>query len=116
MSDEGYDWNIRLLQNEDIQLVRVWSGGGFVEDDRFYDRCDKAGLLVWQDLLMANSEKPRLDLEALDEQLALGITRIRNHASLAVYCGGNEQSYSQHTVQVGICLPHFPQLRVSAGQ
>ncbi len=110
LSDEGYDWNIRLLKNEGIQLVRVWSGGGFVEDDRFYDRCDEAGLLVWQDLLMANSEKPRLDLDALDEQLALGITRIRNHASLAVYCGGNEHTPDQAGNQAAMYM-HWRHLR-----
>lgn len=110
MSDEGYDWNIALLKNEGIQLVRVWSGGGFVEDDRFYDRCDETGLLVWQDLLMANSEKTRMDLDALDEQLALGITRIRNHASLAVYCGGNEHNPDQVGNQAAMYM-HWRHLR-----
>src|SRR5204863_826705 len=35
-----------------VNLLRVW-GGGLFESNDFYDVCDEAGVLVWQDLLLA---------------------------------------------------------------
>ncbi len=71
--------------------IRVW-GGGFYPDDSFYDCCDRLGLLVWQDFMFACSVY-HLSKEFYDniKQEAIdNIKRLRNHASLAMWCGNNE--------------------------
>ncbi len=73
-------------------MLRVW-GGGFYEEDRFYDLCDKYGILVWQDCIYACSIYPMWD-EAFIENTRLetvqNVRRLRHRASLALWCGNNE--------------------------
>ncbi len=89
-SDAEYRWALELVKNEGVQLLRVWSGGGIPEDDRFYALCDELGILVIQDSFPANQTTEKWDLEVLQSQVCLNLYRIRNHPSLALYCGGNE--------------------------
>jgi len=75
-----------------MNFIRVW-GGGIYEDEEFYDICDELGLLVWQDFPFACSVYPFHDDEFLDnvkEEAIQNIKRIRNRASLALWCGNNE--------------------------
>jgi beta-mannosidase len=74
-----------------VNLLRVW-GGGIYEDQAFYRACDELGVLVWQDFLLACAayaeEQPlRGEVEAEARE---AITRLSQHASLAVWNGGNE--------------------------
>ncbi len=89
-SDKDYEWALCEVRNAGIRLLRVWSGGGMPEDDRFYNLCDKYGILVWQDSFLANGDSPLWNSEILENQVCINLFRIRNHPSLAVHCGGNE--------------------------
>ncbi len=72
-------------------MLRVW-GGGFYEDERFYDLCDRYGLLVWQDMLFACSIYPWMTglCRNLHTEIRENIRRLRHRASLALWCGNNE--------------------------
>ena len=71
-------------------LVRVW-GGGVYESDRFYDECDRRGLLVWQDFPFACAAYPEALLsEEIAAEAADNITRLMPHPSLVLWCGNNE--------------------------
>lgn len=87
---EDYRWTLELVKNAGIQLVRVWSGGGFYENDDFYELCDEMGIMVWQDSFIANNNTQNWPQDILQSQLSINLYRIRNHPSLAIHCGGNE--------------------------
>ena len=74
-----------------FNMLRVW-GGGIYESDDFYNLCDKNGILVWQDFMFACNMYPgdtafvnNVKHEAIDN-----IIRLRNHPSIALWCGNNE--------------------------
>lgn len=73
-------------------MLRVW-GGGLYEEDRFYDLCDRYGILIWQDFIFACAIYP-LDeadfVENLRQEVIENVRRLRHRASLALWCGNNE--------------------------
>ncbi|WP_260607341.1 beta-mannosidase [Chitinophaga polysaccharea] len=74
-----------------FNMVRVW-GGGIYEDDNFYRLADQYGILVWQDFMFACTLYPSdpAFLENVKQEAADNIKRLRNHPSLALWCGNNE--------------------------
>jgi len=74
-----------------FNMLRVW-GGGFYESEHFYELCDAYGILVWQDFPYGCSYYPDTggyaDLARAEATAA--VRRIRNHPSLALWCGNNE--------------------------
>lgn len=74
-----------------FNMLRVW-GGGFYESEPFYDACDEAGIMVWQDFPYGCSYYPDSDAEVAFAQTeaAVHVKRLRDRASLALWCGNNE--------------------------
>lgn len=89
--DEKYRYILQSAADANMNMIRVW-GGGVFEEDIFYELCDEMGLLVWQDMLFACGTYPGYDsfLESVAHEVIDNVKRIRNHASLALYCGNNE--------------------------
>ncbi|MDP4185954.1 MAG: glycoside hydrolase family 2 TIM barrel-domain containing protein, partial [Bacteroidota bacterium] len=106
LSDERYDAEVRFHRDMNLNLIRVW-GGALIERPEFYAACDKYGLLVFQDFGFSGDCNGRwtdpkkledqwtrraypgdhaLFLESASDQIKM----IRNHPSLAIWCGGNE--------------------------
>ena len=76
-------------------MLRVW-GGGFYEEERFYDLCDRYGILVWQDFIFSCSIYPLDDPEFLENvriEAVENVRRLRHRASLALWCGNNEMEW-----------------------
>lgn len=105
-SEQRYDAEIRFHRDMNLNLIRIW-GGALTERPEFYNACDKYGLLVYQDFWTSGDCNGRwvdpmkkedqwtrrkypddhnLFLTSVTDQVKM----IRNHASLAFYCGGNE--------------------------
>ena len=82
---------LHAAQEANMNMIRVW-GGGVYESDVFYDTCDQLGLLVWQDFAFAcafyRADEDFLNNFAQEAQQQL--IRLRNHPSLALWCGNNE--------------------------
>lgn len=91
VTDERHRTLFRDIKEANMNMVRVW-GGGTYEDDRFYDLADENGILVWQDFMFACTPYPSdpAFLKRVEEEACYNIRRLRNHASLAMWCGNNE--------------------------
>jgi beta-mannosidase len=75
-----------------MNMLRVW-GGGCYESEAFYDACDENGILVWQDFCFACGSYPFDDAEFLEntrQEVIDNVRRLRHRASLALWCGNNE--------------------------
>ena len=74
-----------------MNMVRLW-GGGQYERDCFYDICDELGLLVWHDMMCSCAVYPGDDafLGEIEKELSHQLRRLRDHASIALWCGDNE--------------------------
>jgi len=74
-----------------LNIFRIW-GGGIINKDSFYSLCDKKGVLVWQEFPLACNKYPDDPhyLQILEQESASIITRLKKHASLVLWCGGNE--------------------------
>ena len=91
VSPEKYEKIILTAKESNFNMLRVW-GGGIYEKDIFYDLCDKHGIMVWQDFMFACNMYPGHPefLESVKMEAADNIKRLRNHPSLAIWCGNNE--------------------------
>ena len=91
ITTERYRTLFQDMKEANMNMVRIW-GGGTYEDDRFYDLADENGILVWQDFMFACTSYPSdpTFLKRVEEEAEYNIKRLRNHASLAMWCGNNE--------------------------
>jgi beta-mannosidase len=85
-----FDW-IRTVTFANMNMIRVW-GGGIYETADFFDACDELGVLVWHDYAFACGDYPLHDefVDSLKKEAEIQTIRMRNRASLALLCGGNE--------------------------
>lgn len=85
---ERYGRLLLLFKGAHFNLLRVW-GGGLYETEDFYRLCDEYGILVWQEFL-SNRNFSNIDSRNFLEGASSAVLRLRNHPSLAFWCGGNE--------------------------
>lgn len=94
VSSEKYEHYIELARRANYNCLRVW-GGGIYEKEYFYQLCDRKGILIWQDLAFACADIPD-DYPGFNEmvipEVEYQVRRLCNHASVALWCGGNEKT------------------------
>jgi len=96
--DQGnYVKLINDVVDSNMNMLRVW-GGGVYEDNFFYQLCDAKGVLVWQDFMFACAMYPgdELFLENVKQEAIENVKRLRQHPSIALWCGNNENSEGWH--------------------
>jgi beta-mannosidase len=100
---ERYAWQLEAARAAGIQMMRVW-GGGNPETEDFFSLCDELGIMVWEDFPIGNTETPGWKQDVWEAQALQIIFGLRNHPSLAVWCGGNEfNPYSVgNTTTIGV--------------
>jgi len=92
---ETYQQRLTLYRDLGVNTLRV-NGVGFLEKETFYNLCDELGLLIWQDVPLSSSgvdNVPPDDALSISEVGAIlesFIKRRQHHASLLLWCGGNE--------------------------
>lgn len=74
-----------------MNMIRLW-GGGQYEKDCFYEICDELGVLVWHDHMFSCAVYPADEafLSEVEMELSHQLRRLRDHASIALWCGDNE--------------------------
>ena len=79
-----------------FNMIRVW-GGGIYEREPFYDYCDENGIMVWQDFMFASAVYGIPDdafRKSVIAEAEHHVRRLRNRASVVLWCGCNEDSFS----------------------
>lgn len=86
-----------LLDDMGCNAIRLW-GGNVYEDDYLYDFCDEHGILIWQDFMMACGIYPQDEemCRMLREEVKVIVRRLRNHASIMMWAGDNENDTSSY--------------------
>ncbi|MBQ0125026.1 MAG: hypothetical protein KBS59_01715 [Clostridiales bacterium] len=87
-----------LLKDSGSNAVRMW-GGGIYESDTFFDFCNKNGIMVWQDFMMACAVYPQDETfeKKLEPEVVYEIKRLRNNPSLVLWSGDNECDCTYNT-------------------
>jgi beta-mannosidase len=118
ITDARLEWLIRSAAETHQNMLRVW-GGGLYEEERFYDLCDRYGILVWQEFIFACSIYP-LDDPDFTENVRLevveNIRRLRHRASLALWCGNNEMEWGWVKVDWDWDRPKLQDLKAAYDQ
>lgn len=85
---KGYETVIKLHKDLNYNMIRLWTG--CVTDDEFYDYCDQYGIMVWDDFWLYVAYNDVVQPEAFKANALDKVKRLRNHASIALWCGANE--------------------------
>ena len=86
-----YERALKLFTDTHCNIVRVW-GGGVYEQEEFYNYCDRHGIMVWQDFMMAcfivsMDEKT---MNNLKQEAEWAVKSLRHHPSIVLWSGDNE--------------------------
>ncbi|MEK0317064.1 beta-mannosidase [Cohnella sp. 56] len=90
--DSHYAHLLRLARDAGMTMLRCW-GGGIYEPEPFWDGCDRLGIVVFQDFMMACGTYPESDRDwtaSLTAEIEGAIRALRNHPSLVWWNGDNE--------------------------
>lgn len=90
--EEHYDRLIKLARDGNMNMLRCW-GGGIYEAEAFWNACDRYGIMVTQDFLMACAWYPEDDpafMEQIYKEIFQAVKMLRNHTSLVWWSGDNE--------------------------
>ena len=80
-----------------MNMLRFW-GGAIYERDELYDMLDENGILAWNDFMFACNIQPddSLQLSNIKKEAEYNVKRLRNHPSVALWCGNNENLRGWH--------------------
>lgn len=74
-----------------MNMIRIWGGGHYEQND-FYELCDELGIMIWHDLMFACAVYPSYEefCNETTDEIEYQTKRLRDHASIALWCGDNE--------------------------
>jgi beta-mannosidase len=103
LTRERYRELLELAAEGNHNALRVW-GGGLVEHDDFYDLCDELGIALWHDFQFACGHYPEDErfLSLVRRELEATVRRLRNHPSILLWCGNNEDEMLEFYSGLGL--------------
>ncbi|MDB5501644.1 MAG: manB [Tardiphaga sp.] len=90
-SEADYAQDLGLMQRAGLNMVRL-SGTMVYETPAFHRLCDRLGIMVWQDVMMANFDYPSDEAFAdiIRSEITTVARRLSTSPSLIVISGGSE--------------------------
>lgn len=90
-TEERTEKLLKSCIKSNFNCIRVWGGGHYAKDS-FMELCDKLGLIVWHDFMFACAVYELTDdfRSNIEKEIIYNLKRLRNHASLGLWCGNNE--------------------------
>jgi len=84
-----------MIPDLNCNMVRCW-GGNVYEDNDFFDLCDENGIMVWQDFAFACTVTAQDNdfAEQVRQEAISVVLKLRNHPSLILWSGNNENDIS----------------------
>ncbi len=82
---------LRICKDTNFNAIRVWGGGHYPNDD-FFESCDRFGIVVFLDLMVACAllpDNPVL-ISEFGKEVEENLKRVRHHACIALISGNNE--------------------------
>jgi beta-mannosidase len=78
-------------RDANMNMIRMW-GGGYYQSDSFYEIADELGLMVWQEFAFGGGLVPgdKAFQENVRAEAREQVRRLRDHASVVLWCGNNE--------------------------
>lgn len=91
VTEETYRPLLTKAQEAHMNMLRCW-GGAYVDKKAFFDICDELGIMVWQEFPLACNDyyNGAHYLEVLEKEATAILKALRGHASVCLWCGGNE--------------------------
>lgn len=95
VAPQAYEHIVKTAAISNMNMLRIW-GGGIYENDVFYELCDRYGILIWHDMMFACGMFPADEkyLESVSNEVKDNVIRLRNHPSIALWNGNNENEIS----------------------
>lgn len=84
---------LTAARDANMNMLRNW-GGGYYEDEAFFELTDALGLLVWQDFMFGGGMQPGFDpafRRSVVAEARDNVRRLRHHPSIVLWCGNNEE-------------------------
>ncbi len=90
VGDSAWVAQVKHMQHAGMNMVRVWAGGVY-PPDAFFNACDTAGILVWQDLMFGNMVPGDVGFaKNARSEFTEQLDRWGDHPCFAILCGNNE--------------------------
>lgn len=91
ISEQDYENYLEDAVRGNLSMLRIW-GGGIYESVRMFELCDKLGILLWSDFMLACGIYPQNEtfLENVRREAQEVVLRYRNYTCLAIWSGDNE--------------------------
>ena len=103
-SEADYAQDLGLMQSAGLNMVRL-SGTMVYETAVFHRICDRLGIMVWQDAMMANFDYPSdaAFSDIIRSEITTLVRRLGASPSFVVLCGGSE--VGQQAAMMGLSGP-----------
>jgi beta-mannosidase len=94
VTDEKYRQLVADARDAHFNMLRI-NGCSSYEGPAFYDACDRAGILIYQDFMFTDLTYPQEDAEfvaAARDETEAAVRMLRHHPCIALWAGNNENT------------------------